>query len=436
MGNLKKYLSILILLMTLLPLSQTLLNYAKVEPLNGYFEKSEFPTIVAKYWFDESLQPRLEAYLENIIGFRPFFIRLSNQLRFLLFRDAQANGVIVGKDNYLFEEDYILSHLGYDFVGREKVVEKLRLMKEVQDELKERGTEFLFVLAPGKGTYYDEKIPENYQMQNGLGKTNYVAYRNGLLGRGINHIDVNHWFLNGKDSAQYPLYPKNGIHWSRYGELIFLDSLMDQLNGLNEKEWPLIELRKGKFSQEMEGTDEDIEEGMNLLFQIEDDVMYYPEFEVRIPEGAKKPKAAIIADSYFSQLFDDTITLRAFDNAAFWYYNREIYHYGESGVDYFDNNFIESLSGLDLIILISTESNLKDLGSGFIEQLHTALHDPERFKFEFEVRKAQMLMGKDSSWMKALRDKANANGKPLEKVMREDAIYLVKQSIAKDMEVN
>jgi len=428
MESYKRNIFIFIVVISLMPLVQSVTSVVKFDKLDGSYQVAVAPKFIWKHWFTGNFQHKMETYLDQQAGFREFLIRLSNQLRYNFFKQSQANGVIVGKDDYLFEEAYIHAHFGYDYVGRESVSRKLDLLKEIQTILKSRGTDIVLVLAPGKASFYPEKIPDNYSLRKGWSHTNYYLYRNGVLARKINHIDVNNWFVQAKDSSKYNLYPKTGIHWSRYGELLFLDSLMSYLNQLKPNfELPDVELIPGELSEEMRFTDEDIEEGMNILFDIQDDPIYYPSFKINYPQNQRKPKGMFLADSYFSNLYDDTISLRIFDNAAFWYYNREIYFYGNGPIDYFDNDLIQSLNGLDYIVMIITESNLKDLGFGFIEQYHTALTDPDRFRYEFKIREVEHAMWNNPDWLAQLQSKAKNSGKTLEQVMREDALYIIEE---------
>ena len=119
------------MLLLILPAIQQYTGFIPEKPLKGAIAKPEVPVLSLKTWFDVSFQESYDDYLEQGIGFRPTLIRINNQIAFSLFDTALANSVIIGKDNYLFELNYIKAYEGIDFAGYEKIrdqVEKARLL--------------------------------------------------------------------------------------------------------------------------------------------------------------------------------------------------------------------------------------------------------------------------------------------------------------------
>ncbi len=58
----------------------------------------------------------------------------------------------------------------------------------------------IVVLAPGKGSYFPEYIPDNYRPDS-IGKQNYTAYYNALHEQQIDVIGGNDWYTAMKDSS-------------------------------------------------------------------------------------------------------------------------------------------------------------------------------------------------------------------------------------------
>ena len=85
--------------------------------MKGSFTKLEDTTLTVDGWLSGNYQLTHQDYIDQNIGFRNVLVRTYNQMHYSLFDNARANQVVVGKDNYLYEENYIKAHLGRDFVG-------------------------------------------------------------------------------------------------------------------------------------------------------------------------------------------------------------------------------------------------------------------------------------------------------------------------------
>ena len=121
-----------------------------IAPLRGYVKYQEKPQFNWETYFNGEYQAAYDRYLEDHIGLRNIFVRVYNQLEFSLFGKGHANGVILGKENYLYEEDYINAYTGVDFLGDTVIREKCEKIISVQQGLKQYDTELLVVFAPGK----------------------------------------------------------------------------------------------------------------------------------------------------------------------------------------------------------------------------------------------------------------------------------------------
>ena len=86
-----------IFVLLFIPILQMQFSVVNVKPLNGAIKSVERPNINFSSWFSEDFQSQAEKYLNQIFGFRNWFVRLNNQVNYSLFNIAQAKGVIVGK---------------------------------------------------------------------------------------------------------------------------------------------------------------------------------------------------------------------------------------------------------------------------------------------------------------------------------------------------
>jgi hypothetical protein len=210
-------------------IAQHFFHFSKVRKLQGAFIPKEQPILTSSNWFSGNYQDSLSIYLNENIGFRNYFVRLNNQIAFSLFDFARANGVVVGKENFLYERNYIRAYLGKDYIGEAAIAEKVRKLEKIQDRLKKRDIELIVVFAPGKGSFYPEYIPTDQVPSE---NNNYKTYVRLLNNTPINLIDFNKWFRKKKGTTVAPLYPKTGIHWSRFGELMAADSLLKYIDKL------------------------------------------------------------------------------------------------------------------------------------------------------------------------------------------------------------
>ncbi|MFC2107669.1 hypothetical protein ACFLRY_04985, partial [Bacteroidota bacterium] len=218
---------IIIVLILVLPVFQ---NQTLVLPdryLQGSVAYAEKPSFTWTNWFNGDFQSAFDKYIEDHIGSRSYLVRLNNQLNFSLFKKTYAKDVIIFKDGYIAEKEYIDSYYGVNFIGKQKTIIESLKIKYIQDTLKRRGVIFIPVFAPGKATYFSEKIPDWYKKRHTKSLSNYEYYTRVLDSLNIKYIDFNKYFLNCKDTTKHILYPRYGIHWSDYGVGLVLDSLQN-----------------------------------------------------------------------------------------------------------------------------------------------------------------------------------------------------------------
>jgi hypothetical protein len=211
-NTIKGFLFCIILGLMLIPIIQSKFEFVKLTSLKGAITQPEKKYINAKDWFSGDFQLLEEKYLNETFGFRNLFIRINNQIAFSLFNKAKANGVIIGKHNYLYEENYIKAYYGTDFIGIDSISHRIERLKFIQDTLSKLNKTIIIVFAAGKGSFYPENFPKEYLKEKG--KTNYEYHVKLAKEYGLNYIDFNSYFIENKNKSKYPLYPQYGIHWS------------------------------------------------------------------------------------------------------------------------------------------------------------------------------------------------------------------------------
>ncbi len=318
-------------------------------------------------WFSGSYQTKKEEYLSNSFGWRNLLVRLNNQIHYSLFGTIRAKSVIEGKEGYLYETGYIDAYLGTNFVGKQKVEEKVRKLKAISEAFAELDKHLLVVIAAGKGTYYPQYFPEKYDdVEKQL--SNYEYYAERMSVDGVPFIDFNQHFLDIRDTTEQVLYPKSGIHWSRYGEVLVMDSLLQYFESKLAKDVP--ELKRTWVVQSTPlKRDNDLENGMNLLFAYDDTKMTYQAFEFD-KEGKHLPVVLFIADSFYWGLHNEGFTKGPFQDSHFWFYNQSVWPTIDGKASTKELDYKAEIDKREFVIILGAEATMTNFGYGAIDKLY------------------------------------------------------------------
>ncbi len=424
--SIKRILFALVLLILWLPLVQSHIHFPKERALKGAIERVEKPTFHVDAWLQGNFQKKTDSYYNQNFGFRASLVRLNNQLRFWLFGAIKAKGVVTGKDGYLYEYGYIETIKGGDFVGEAAIDKTLKKLEKLRDTLHQRGTDLVVLFAAGKGYYHPEFIADKYQ-PNVRSLSNFDYYTQQIAKTSIPYIDCNRWFRAMKDTTTYPLFPKTGTHWTKYADLLVADSLSHFISNLRGIETPQIKIYDIEYPEAPRGRDNDIGDGMNLWFDMTNIGLAYPKYKIEKTENSVRPKVLTIADSFYWGIYGEGFQWKLF-NGEFWYYNNEIYP-PKNGRKYVkDLQKIQSeLEGQDVILLISTDTNLERFPYGFLGKAYDAYFN-QGAVFEALVQQYVQQIKASEKWVKNLQEKADKQGKNLEAVILEDANYMARQA--------
>lgn len=335
--------------------------------LIGGIEYQETPNFSTKSWLNGEFQKDAQLYLEQNIGLRNYFVRSRNQVYFSVFSEPTAREVVIGKNNFFFELNYIKEYVGENAIETKKLAEFTRKAKVVQDSLLAQGKEFLIVIAPGKASMFPEHIPDKWDNKP-RGPRNHDVVLEALIRSNISVMDASTWFVNMNAKSKYPLYCETGIHWSFYGEALFLDSLTRYLNNKNIHV-PTLSLKPIRTSKTPKFPDDDIEQGMNLLFDIPNETLAYP--ELNYSHVQKSSNALLIGDSYLWNMYVMKRYSKLFNRFSLYFYNEDRYtnNYGKD-TKVNPTIFRTDVNQSNCVILLATEANLHRLYFDSIEDLY------------------------------------------------------------------
>lgn len=432
MKFLKNGIFVLIIFLLIIPALQGKFHIVKSAALNGYFVPQKKPIFRKSNWYSGTYQDSLSTYYKENTGFRSDYVRLYNQVDFSLFSIPHAGKIILGKNGYLFGDEYITSWLGTNFPGKRNCDEKVVLLKKLQEKLwDEKKILLVVIFTPDKGTFYPEYIPERF-LSREKGLNNYEYYAARCSNAGINMIDFNRWFLLAKDTSRYPLYPKTGIHWTSYGALLAADSLLKYLHAKLNLPIPRMMIDGIETSTDARDVDDDIAQTMNLIWQIPHPVYAYPKYHFTFDTTLKKPAALFIGDSFYWNWYNPGVIHNMFSNEEFWYYNQDIYPESKTKLkSVAEINVEDVINRQNIIILMQVNGAYGNIGYGFIDLALSAL-DPANSA----LLKMELTIRNNPDWIKLIREKAEKAHIKMEDQLRMDALYMLDQERSKNQPKN
>ncbi len=419
----KYFIFLVLMLMMLLPAMQQRFHLFSEKPLRGAFVALERPSFSNWNWNDwlsGSFQDVFNTRLEHNIGFRNSLIRLNNQLHYSFFRQANAEGVIVGKHAELFEEDYIRAYLGEFFIGTDIWDRKAQQLKSVQDTLQKLGKTFVVVFEPGKGSFHSDRFPAKYDHFEKK-VSNYDYLLQCLTQNKVNVLDLNAYFVQIKPKSDFPLFPRIGTHWSYYGAAIAADTTLRFLQTKHGDQIPDL-YTKSLITDSIRHPDDDIWLAMNLLSDPPEQGLAYPRLGFNKAHVDGLYNLLTIGDSFFFNWLSDSVIYHAFNRAEFWYYNK--HRWNKSGAQLgqvSESDFESKLNESDIIMIMITERFHQNFAWNFDEQLYDHFFPGPRDPFE---RFANRLRINNDDFHRLLAD-ANQKGISVEQRITLEAEYLM-----------
>lgn len=364
---------ILFLIALLLPLLQKWTHLLPEPRLRGTFIKKEKPTLNAQDWFDGSFQTQYEAYITDSLGFHGNLVKMRNLFCFKVFHQVNTPNVVLGKQNYLYEQDYIDAHYGTDYVGRDSIERQVVKIKHLQDALAERGKTLVIFLAPSKADFFPEYIPK-LQRKAETDSTNHKQFSQLLKKHGVNVIDYNTYYQTQKAVTPYPLYSQYGIHWSEYGLVKATDSLMRYIGKKSGLHLPRLIIDRYVVLKDPMFTDYDLGYISNIAGpKLKSYPLCYPEWHWTTDTLSPKPTLTVISDSYYWEVYNLGIQQQGFQG-KFWYYNSSVYPESFTKETHTsDLNIKEELEKTDVILIMSTTPGLRNFSWGAVDNLLKAL---------------------------------------------------------------
>lgn len=334
--------------------------------LRGYVNKITLEKYSNESFLEGTFQNNRELFISRDFGFRTWFVRAFNQANYWLFRKANASGIIIGKDSYLFSQGYLRAHYGLTYIGEDKIEEKVNQLSFMKNSLEKKGKHMLFVFAASKVDIFENKVPRAYHQDSV--QTNFKTYKQKLAEKKINFIDFNKMFIEKQNQYKYPLYPKTGIHWSYFGGYLAGDSLVKYVERTTKTDLPDIILDSIE-EKRAQGDDNDMWRTMNIISPIQDVKYGYPKLSFN-RQNKDSLNVLIIADSFYLTIYRLGIHENVFGkNSKFWFYFNEVYPPNNDGeqTNAGELDFVSEVEKFDYIIFLTQEGTLHSFGWEFVQ---------------------------------------------------------------------
>lgn len=163
-------------------------------------------------------------YFQEHFAFRNELVTGNALLHGRLLETSTADGVIQGKNGWLYYKDSLDDYLGQDLLSDRSLFNIARMLSMTQQALEEKGVNFLFTIAPNKNSLYGDNMPY-YDKLKVSDQTNRENLENWLTTEKVAYADL-YQALMEEDEV---LYHARDSHWNNKGAALAADVLMDAL---------------------------------------------------------------------------------------------------------------------------------------------------------------------------------------------------------------
>ena len=344
--------------------------------LSGVTQDSNLEEAGVNGVMDGSYFSTLNSYVENHFWGRNVLIKLRSQLMVSLFNESPNNNVVIGKDEYLFEPEYINKELNIYPVSDEdyfnELIEKLEKLDRI---CADHGKEMYIFLTPSKAYFCKDKIPDTYIALGSDGENNYQKFTRYLKRSNLKYFDAHSYIEENKSEIEAPVYYSTGIHWSHPWGQLCAKEFEEYVNSCSR--WQLSEIDqkiKKKKNNIPDAPDADLYSSLNLIGNPNKDTYY--KSKLIVTKENEVPAVFMRGGSFLGQSLRALGTAGAIHVTAHYennYYFTNDYT-GMESLSAFDayDEFVDMgryLSEADMLILEVNEAAIPNMSWGFIDYL-------------------------------------------------------------------
>ena len=163
-------------------------------------------------------------YFQEHFAFRNELVTGNALLHGRLLETSTADGVIQGKNGWLYYKDSLDDYLGQDLLSDRSLFNIAHMLSMTQQALEEKGVNFLFTIAPNKNSLYGDNMPY-YDKLKVSDQTNRENLESWLTTEKVAYADLYQALMEENEV----LYHARDSHWNNKGAALAADVLMDAL---------------------------------------------------------------------------------------------------------------------------------------------------------------------------------------------------------------
>lgn len=412
-----------------IPLLYSFIKTDNSPNLTGLVINDEKPELNSGSWFSASYQKAMDDYNNDHWAYKEKMVRLNNQFYYKAFNQIRVNNFVIGKENYVFSENYIFSAFGDDLMKEGKINDLLSKAKVIQDTLKRKGIDLLLVYAPGKGAACREFVENKYVHP--VKTTNHDVFIENSKKLGINYLDLYTYFEKIKSTSPYPLFPRFGHHWSFFGECLAVDTIIKHIEKLHNCDLPSISWAKIDVVDTARSRDADVLKSMNLYKDPPQNMkLAYPEVRFEADSIKNRTRVLTISDSYWYGPVYMGVPQSCFAGGQFWYYYNKVVPSPTLGerIEVWQMDLKKELESNQVVMLLYSDGNLPAFGNNFIYDAYELYTSPKTYYARNENNKQIQVYAKQIRESPMLLKKSTQKSEdfqiPLDSAIRLDAMKL------------
>ncbi len=202
------------------------------------------------------------------IPLRRVLVRVNNQIRYKLFGQFGAPGILRGADGHLIEKGYLDEYCARDLAAMEAPARLwASQLKELQDFVQSRGHVFIYLITPSKVAHFPEAFVNRHPCKSlprdREGKV--PAFVAMLKQTGVNVIDAATLTHSMKGKYPFGMFPQGGVHWNQLAVAYAANALINEINR-QRRTSPIAPLQwTFTISDNATGEDRDLLDLLNIL---------------------------------------------------------------------------------------------------------------------------------------------------------------------------
>lgn len=359
-----------IIIMLMPPILQ---NFSSLFSLSGVTEAALLPDFSLKGIMDGSLQESVNTYYSQNLPGRDLMIKVRNQVIFSLFSKSPNSNIVIGKDDVLFEKEYILKYEKYyPPVTREFTEELCENLTSIQEILESRGKEMYIFITPTKVRYYEDYVPDIYVQSNRFPdeEGNYEQFTETLKQYNLHVYDSIPYINQLTETADYPLFHRTGTHWSQVLSSKVTADFIHYLNEHSRYSFSEISITYHPVPEPLY-PDADIFNSLNLLISPYDNNYLQADWQFQ-PMEEERPNLLCRGGSFMGQTLVPLINLGYF-NKDTYIENTSVTHCPfnqfTSFSDYSEIDLEHEFDQADIIIFEVNEAHIPVMSFSMIDYL-------------------------------------------------------------------